>query len=103
MQRTHTKYRRLTPRQIERIQTSELSLRTVARELGVGKSTVSYHRQKLLRENERADGWDDTDDENDLATIDFQRLPTPQRCPVHGLLHVWPCVICSTTKQSRYE
>lgn len=101
MQRTNMGTKRLSPDQIARIQRCEGSLRRVARELGIGKSTVDYHRQKLYREWDRAD----PDEENELATIEFARLPTPQRCPVHGLLHVWPCVICSTTKHqtSRYE
>lgn len=88
-----TKARRhLTPSEIAVIQRCEGSLRSVARELGVGKSTVDYHRQKVY------DAWsaDEPDAPDEWATIDFETLKKPRRCPTHGLVRVWPCVICSS-------
>lgn len=95
--------RRLSQHQIEFIQRCEGSLRQVARELGIGKSTVDYHRQKVLHPNNKE--WDratDSDDDADAVTIEFSTLATPKRCPTHGLVHVWPCVICSSGTR-RYE
>jgi DNA-binding NarL/FixJ family response regulator len=91
--------RRLSPEQIARIQRCEGSLRRVAKELGIGKSTVDYHRQKVYREWDAAEV---SDDQTEVATIEFSRLATPKRCPTHGLVHVWPCVICSS-KHRQYE
>jgi hypothetical protein len=84
--------RQLTPNEIQIIQRCEGSLRAVARTLGVGKSTVDYHRQKVYdawaaAEPDAPDEWD---------TIEFERLQEPRRCGIHGLVHVWPCVICSS-------
>lgn len=88
-----TKTKRLTPQQIGYIQRCEGSLRTVAAKLGVGKSTVDYHRQKVY------DAWAQESDEPDPGpTIDFVPLAKPRRCPQHGLVSVWPCVICSSTQ-----
>jgi hypothetical protein len=84
--------RQLTPNEIAVIQRCEGSLRSVARVLGVGKSTVDYHRQKVY------DAWSavEPDTPDEWATIDFKKLKEPRRCPKHGLVNVWPCVICSS-------
>jgi hypothetical protein len=89
-----TKTKRLTPQQIGYIQRCEGSLRTVAAKLGVGKSTVDYHRQKVY------DAWtaQESDEPDQGPTIDFVPLAKPRRCPQHGLVSVWPCVICSSTQ-----
>lgn len=91
--------RRLTPREIEWIQRCEGSLRSVAKKLGIGKSTVDYHRQKIY------DRWsaEESDGEPDVDTIPFERMATPKRCEVHGRVWVWPCVICSSTQPARYD
>jgi hypothetical protein len=89
-----TRTKRLTPEQIATIQACVGSLRSVARELGVGKSTVDYHRQKVY------DAWaaQESDEPEPFPTIEFVQLAKPRRCPKHGLVSVWPCVVCSSTQ-----
>lgn len=92
--RHQNRAKRLTPGQIEEIQRCEGSLRHVAARLGVGKSTVDYHRQKVY------DAWSaqESDEPDSGSTIDFVPLAKPRRCSVHGLVSVWPCVSCSSTQ-----
>lgn len=94
MARKTSRQRRLTLEQIATIQRCEGSLRKVARQFGVCKSTVDYHRQKVY------DAWaaEELDEPDESPTIDFVQLAKPRRCPIHGLVRVWPCVVCSSTK-----
>ena len=89
----HTrKNKRLTAQQIATIQECVGSLRAVAKELGVSKSAVDHHRQKVYNR------WsaEELDEPELYPTIDFVELAKPRRCPKHGLVRVWPCVICSS-------
>lgn len=97
METTPRRGRRLTQTEIEWIQRCEGSLRSVAKQLGVGKSTVDYHRQKIY------DQWSsaESDAEPDVDTIPFERMQQPRRCEIHGRIWFWPCVICSTGR--RYD
>jgi hypothetical protein len=99
MDHTPRRGRRLTQLEIEFIQRCEGSLRSVARKLRVGKSTVDYHRQKIY------DRWsaEESDAEPEADTIPFQRVDTPRRCEVHGRVWFWPCVICSSSQPARYD
>jgi hypothetical protein len=95
MEAQRQKNQRLTAQQIAFIQRCEGSLRSVAKRLGVGKSTVDYHRQKVY------DAWSaqESDDSDDGPKIAFEQLSKPRRCPTHGLVRVWPCVQCSSTNR----
>lgn len=80
--------RKIPPEKAKRI--NELLTRTnkspsdIQRELGLAsRSTIYRARDKMRRRAERKAGA-------------FQpiRSQKPKRCPVHGLVHVWPCVAC---------
>ena len=64
---------------------SDLPTRAIARRVGVSQRTVCYHAKKLRIANRREAG-------------DFQpvELDVVRRCPVHGLVNVWPCVACES-------
>ena len=60
--------------------------RALAARLGVPKSTVHRIRTR--------DTWNETDPE-EVPQIDF--ATKTHRCPKHGLVTTWPCVICSAS------
>lgn len=64
---------------------SDLSTRAIARRVGVSQRTVCYHAKKIRIANRREAG-------------EFQprELSQPRRCPIHGLVNVWPCVACES-------
>lgn len=76
---------RISSQQREFIRNATGTVREIAAIVGVGKSTVHYHRTK--------DFHSDADADEDLA-VQFETLQQPRRCSRHGLTSVWPCVRC---------
>jgi transposase len=66
---------------------SDLSTRAIARRVGVSQRTVCYHAKKIRVENHREAG--------EFQPVELQEV---RRCPVHGLVNVWPCVACESSK-----
>lgn len=69
---------------------SELPTREIARRVGVSQRTVCYHAKKIRIAARREAG-------------EFQPVELDQvrRCPVHGLVKVWPCVACESAKAAK--
>lgn len=63
------------------------STRSLARRLGVSKSTVSRYRNSQ---------WDEEDSDEEL--MGFVRLEKAWMCPHHGPVKIWPCVTCAALK-----
>lgn len=63
------------------------SSRSLARLLGVSKSTVSRYRNSQ---------WDEDDSNEEL--MGFVRLEKAWMCPHHGPVKIWPCVTCAALK-----
>ncbi|QDV86065.1 hypothetical protein [Planctomycetes bacterium TBK1r] len=60
------------------------SIREIAAEMGLPKSKIGrYSRRVYLDEAAEGD------------RIGFTEAARPKRCPVHGLVNVWPCVACT--------
>lgn len=83
-------------RQLDRKQQAEIrrrredkgqSIREIAREMGLPKSKVGRFARRVF-----LDVLADDDE------VGFQDSG-PQRCPVHGLVTVWPCVACAATRR----
>lgn len=72
--------------QLQRLRELEgLPIRTIATQMGIGKSTVGrWSRARFLK----------VQDEGGKA-VRPENLKTPKRCPRHGLLRIWPCVACA--------
>lgn len=62
-----------------------MSLRAIAREMGIGKSTVWVWAQRRLEAVADQGG----------VVVRPVRVRRPRRCPRHGLLTLWPCVACA--------
>ena len=88
---------RLTREQIAFIQECNGTVREVAAQLGVGKSSVFYWRQKVY------DAWMLEDETPDDSTVEFLKLDVPRQCSRHGRIAVWPCVQCMALGLSDYE
>lgn len=81
--------RQLDPKQEKEIRRrrDELgqSIREIGREMNLPKSKVGRFVRRV---------WlDMLDDEDEIGFEDAG----PRRCPVHGLVTVWPCVACMAT------
>ncbi|MDM4015867.1 hypothetical protein [Roseiconus lacunae] len=85
-------------RQLDRSQEAEIrrrreidgqSIRTIAREMGLPKSKVGRFSRRVY-----LDVIADDDD------VGFEDTTQTRRCPVHGLVTVWPCVACAATRRS---
>ncbi len=70
-----------------------LPIRKIAQRLGVSKTVVGVWSRRRYLAVQRQGG----------TTVVPVPLKTPKRCPVHGLVRLWPCVACAATasKQSR--
>jgi len=68
-----------------------LPIRTIAMQMGIGKSTVGrWSRARFLK----------VQDEGGKAVAP-EALKVPRRCPQHGLVRLWPCVACAARGPSR--
>ncbi|MEM9367521.1 MAG: helix-turn-helix domain-containing protein [Planctomycetota bacterium] len=64
------------------------TIRDIAKELGLPPSTVGGWSRRFL---------ESVEDEGGTA-VKPVRLRIPRRCPVHGLVDLWPCVACQAEK-----
>ncbi len=80
--------RKITISQEQREQIRDLAdaypVREIAKRVGCSRSQAANW---VLFWRER-----DAEKRGDIAT---RRCNTPRRCPVHGLLKIWPCVACA--------
>lgn len=83
--------RQLDPRQqseIRRRREEEgQSIREIARAMGLPKSKVGRFSRRVF--------LDVMADEDEVGFVDA----SPRRCPVHGMVTVWPCVACAATRR----
>jgi transposase len=59
-------------------------LQVAATKTGCSKSTASLYRRRMM---------------DQLGGVSFRRTRRAHRCPVHGLIHVVPCVACAAMRR----
>ena len=83
--------KRLTDKQKEIIrrlrEEQDCSIRIIAKKMKLPKSKIG-RAVKANFDREVSDGG---------TEVAPQQMPKPKRCPVHGLVTLWPCVACAAT------